>query len=262
MPCKKDDLTERLVRCLEELEDSKSKLDHWKTWINSLKELSEIEDAFGVEERKKLNGKTILDIGTDCVKPLYIALKFEPGKIIGVDENLPDFASDLEQKSRLFTKTKIKLYNCSFFDKEKLGKIMSKEKQTIDFVLVSKTLHHLRGGECIAKDRDKEHKHQKDEKCCIYEFQERDIFKRLIELGKRVIIYEAFYPDEEDEDKVRGRGGYLTIEEWKRVFKYLSQNYRVEFIQPSRCHLDKKELENVITQLRQVDCICFYVEAK
>jgi len=51
------------------------------TWIDSLEELSEIEDAFEVDERNKLHGKTILNIGTDCVKPLYIALKFEPDKI-------------------------------------------------------------------------------------------------------------------------------------------------------------------------------------
>ena len=80
MPIEKDDLTEGLANCLEELKDSKIKLDNWKAWIDSLEELSEIEDAFGIEERDKLHGKTFLDIGTDCVKPLYIALKFEPDK--------------------------------------------------------------------------------------------------------------------------------------------------------------------------------------
>jgi len=266
VPRKKDDLAERLMDCLVELENLNDELDLWDAaWIDSIEELSEIGDAFEVEERNKLKGKTILEIGTDCVKPLYIALKFEPDKIIGISEDLSEysFASDLERKSNLLTKTQIKLYSCSFFDEEKLGKILAKEKQTTsNFVLVSKTLHHLRSGECIAKERDKEHKHQKDEKCCIYKFQERQIFKRLIELGKRVIIYEAFYPDEEDEDKVRGRGGYFTMEEWKRIFKYLSQNYTVEFIEPLRFHLHKEDLGKVTAKLREVDRICFYIETK
>lgn len=264
MSVKTDDLVKRLFNCLEESEDNKVDLDLWNAaWIDSLEELSEIEDAFEVDRRNKLHGKTILDIGTDCAKPLYIALKFEPHKIIGINENLYRFASGLEQKSKLLTMTEIKLYNCSFFDEEKRSKILTKEKQTMsDFVLVSKTLHHFRTGECIAKERDKEHEHRKDEESCIYRFEEQKIFEVLLELGKRVIVYEHFYPHEEDDDKVRGRGGYFTTEEWRRMFNHLSENYRVEFIGPLRCHLDKKGLEKVIAKLRHVDCICFYVETK
>jgi len=125
---------------LDELDDCKADLSQW---VDSLEELSEIEDAFEVEEGNRLHGKTILDVGTGCVKPLYIALKFEPDKIIEINEYLSSysFASDLEQKSRLFTKTKIHLYNCSFFDEVGLRKIQKKD--TFDFVLVSKSLHHL-----------------------------------------------------------------------------------------------------------------------
>lgn len=259
-----DELAEKLLKCLEESEEYKDELDVWNAaWIDSLEELSEIEDAFEVDKKNKLRGKTILDIGTDCVKPLYIALKFEPDTIIGINEDLSpySFASELEQKSKFLTKTEIHLYNCSLFDDEKLRKILKKEKtDKFDFILTSKTLHHLRTGECIAKERDQKHKCRQDEESCIYKFEEQEIFDRLLRFGNRVIIYEAFYPHEEDEDKVRGRGGYFTIKEWRRIFSYLSENYRVEFIEPLRCHLDKKELEKVIAKLRQVDCICFYVE--
>jgi len=263
MSGKTDDLTERLLECLEELDSYKDDLD---TWTDSLGELSEIEDAFEAANRNRLHGKTILDIGTDCVKPLYIALKFEPDKIIGINENLSffySFASDIEQNSRLFTKTEIKLYDCSCFNKERLEKILTKEKQTTsDFVLISKTLHHLRTGECIAKDRDEKHTHPEDEESCIYKFEEKETFERLLQLGKRVIVYEWFDPSEEDDDKVRGRGGYFTTEEWHKIFCHLSENYRVEVIEPLRCHLDKGEIEKVMAKLRQVDCICFYVETK
>ena len=236
----------------------------WDIWTDPLEELSEIEDAFEVDSENKLHGKTILDVGTDCVKPLYVALKYEPDKIIGIDEDLSySFASDLEQKSKLFTKTEIHLYNCSLFDDENIRKIMRKEKEEkFDFVLTSKTLHHLRTGKCIASKRGLEHKCREDEKCCIYKFEEQEIFERLLRYGKRVIIYEAFYPHEKDDDKVRGRGGYFTTREWEQIFRYLLGNHRVEFIKPVRCHLDKKELKNVIAKLRQVDCICFYVETK
>ena len=251
---------ERLLDCLDDLDDRDADLSQW---IDSLEELSEIVDAFGVEEGKKLHGKTILDIGTDCVKPLYIALKFEPDKIIGINEYLSrySFASDLEKKSRLFTKTKIHLYDCSFFDEVGLEKIQRKD--TFDFVLLSKTLHHLRAGECnLAEKRDQKHKCREDEKHCIYKFEEKEIFDRLLRLGKRVIIYEWFDPTDEDTDKVRGRGGYFTIREWRNIFRHLSENYRVEFVKPLRCRLDKKEFEKVIAKLRQVDCVCFYVETK
>jgi len=263
MSCKTDDLVERLLKCLDELEDYKATLEELDTWIDCLEELSDIEDAFEVDNRNKLHGKTILDVGTDCVKPLYIALKFEPDKIIGINEKPYSFASDLEQKSKLLTKTEINLYDCSLFDCEKLRKILLNEKEDkFDFVLTSKTLHHLRTGKCIAKERDQKHECREDEECCIYKFEEQEIFKVLCKLGKRVIVYEYFRPHEEDADKVRGRGGYFTIEEWRRILGHLSENYRVEFIEPLRCHLDKKELKNVIAKLRRVDCICFYVEKK
>jgi len=261
-----DDLTERLLRCLEESEEYKDELAIWKAaWIDSLEELSEIEHAFEVDKRNKLHGKRILDIGTDCVKSLYIALKFEPDTIIGINEELYSFASDLEQKSKLLTKTEIKLYDCNFFDEETFRKALKQacmQKRKFDFILVSKTLHHLRTGECIAKKRDPKHEHREDEKCCIYKFEEQEIFKHLLRLGNRVIVYESFYPHEKDEDKVRGRGGYFTVKEWRQIFSYLSENYRVEFFKPLRCQLSEKELENMIAKLRQVDYVCFYVERK
>ena len=247
-----------------EEEEPEHELD-WDIWTDPLEELCEIEDAFEADSENKLHGKTILDVGTDCVKPLYIALKYEPDKIIGIDEDLSyPFSSDIEQKSKLFTKTNIHLYNCSLFDDENLKKILRKEKEEkFDFVLVSKTLHHLRTGECIvAEKRDKNHKCREDEKCCIYKFEEQEILERLLRYGKRVIVYEAFYPHDKDDDKVRGRGGYFTATEWEQIFRHLLGNHRVEFIKPVRCHLDKRELKNVIAKLRQVDYICFYVEPK
>ena len=44
----------------------------------------------------------------------------------------------------------------------------------------------------------------------------RNIAKRgaLEMVGDRVVVYEYFYLHEEDDDKVRGRGGYLTADEW------------------------------------------------
>jgi len=258
---KKDDMVEELLKCREELDNLKDDLD---AWINSLEELSEIEGAFETDMINKLHGKAIFDIGTDCVKPLYIALKYEPEKIIGIDENLSyPYASDLQRKSELFAKTKIKLYKCSFFDKENLGKILKEEKQGIfDFVLVSKTLHHLRTGKCIANERDKNNECQENEECCIYKFEERKIFRDLLRYGKRVIVYEWFYPNEKDEDKVRGRGGYSTVNEWKQILSHLSKNYRVKFFKPVRCYLDKKGLTRVIAKLRQLDFICFSIETK
>ena len=89
MSCENNELIERLLECEKELETRKDDLD---TWTDALEELSEIEDAFATD------GKTILDVGTDCVKPLYISLKFKPDKIIGISEDLSvySFASDLE----------------------------------------------------------------------------------------------------------------------------------------------------------------------
>jgi len=103
---------------------------------------------------------------------------------------------------------------------------------------------------------------REDEECCIYKFEEKKIFERLLQHGKRVIVYECFFPHEEDDDKVRGRGGNFTIGEWEQIFRYLLRDYRVEFVKPVRCHLDKKGLKKVIAKLKQVDCICFYVETK
>jgi len=66
----------------------------------------------------------------------------------------------------------------------------------------------------------------------------------------------------DDDDKVRGRGGYFTIKEWKRILCFLTKHYKVKMIQPLKCSIDKEKFENVISKLRQVDCICFSVEMK
>jgi len=276
MSCGKDELTERLLKCLDELEECRSDLENHKdSWINSLKELSEIEDAFEVDENNKLHGKTILDVGTDCVKPLYIALKYEPSKIIGINEYPCSFASDVEHESKYFihASTEIHFHDCSFFDEQQL-KVLGidksednevpeedKKDDKFDYILLSKTLHHLRTGECVAKERNKEHDHIKNEKCCINRFETEKIFERLLKLGTRVIVYEYFDPTEEDDDKVRGRGGFFTSEEWNQIFERLiSEKYKVRFIKPIRCHLNKKEQERVSAKLKEVDLICFYVE--
>jgi len=257
MSCKDNSLIERLLKCEEELEYHKADLE---TWTDALEELSEIEDAFKTNEKFDMCGKTILDVGTDAVKPLYIALKFKPSKIIGINEELRPFVSDLELQSKILTATKVRLYNCSFFDKVTLDRIREKERikdKKFDFVLVSKTLHHLRTGDCIAKKRDKSHKHNENEKCCIYKFETQKTFKDLLQLGNRVIIYEFFDPNTDDDDKMRGRGGYFTAKEWTDIFDHLFKKYRVKFIRPQH---NKETLSKVKPMLRQVDCICFYVE--
>lgn len=264
MNCEDNGAIEKLQK---ELENRNNDL---QTWTDSLEELSEIEDAFELDETNKLDGKTILDVGTDCVKPLYVALKFNPKKIVGINEELSySYTSDIEQKSKLFVKTRIKFYNCSLFNKETLDRIIKREgisDKSFDFVLVSKTLHHLRTAKCVAKERDEddeEHECSKTEKRCIYGFEEEVIFGKLLGLGKRVIIYEFFDPNEPDDDKIRGRGGYFIREEWERIFKHLSRrNYNVKFIRPKGFHLDKKTLNNAFSTLRQVDNICFYVEKR
>jgi len=285
---KKDKEVEKEECDEEELECE----DDWLWWTDPLEELSEIEDAFKVDGKIKLGGKTILDVGTDCVKPLYIALKFKPKKIIGISDELPDFWSDLEAKSKLLTKTKIRFYNCNFFNKETRQEILKKEKLTkarppFNIVLLSKTLHHLRTGECIAnkrKNHGQRHKHREDEKCCIYKFEKHEIFKRLLDLGERVVVYECFYPHKKDKDKVRGRGGHFTTTEWREIFRHLlkrkdAKEYEVKFIRPLKGDLHKvlgneKNEELVLREereeeeeeielekvLRQVDCICFYIE--
>jgi len=262
MTCEDKGLIERLLDCEEELKSCKGDL---QTWTDSLEELSEIEDAFEPDEKNKLRGKTILDIGTDCVKPLYIALKFKPKKIIGINEEFSySYTSDIEQKSKLFAEeTKIKFYNCSLFDKETLNRILKKEKvkNGFDFVLVSKTLHHLRTGECKRKRDKHDCAEVETEKNCIYKFEKEVIFEKLLGLGKRVIIYEWFDPNEEDEDKIRGRGGYVTTPEWMDIFDYLlSRKHKVMFIRPEPFPLKKQALNKVEAMLRRVDTICFYVE--
>jgi hypothetical protein len=256
--CEDNGLIEKLQKHLEEHEND------LQTWTDSLVDLSEIEDAFKRDGKPKLNGKTILDIGTDCVKPLYIALKFKPKKIMGINEEFPySYTSDIEQKSKMFTGTEIRFYDCSFFDKETLKRILKKEKMNkgFDFILVSKTLHHFRTGECKRK-RDKKHdcEEVETERNCTYRFEEKVIFEDLLGLGKRVIIYEYFDPNKTDDDKVRGRGGYFTTEELRTIFEYLSGTYKVEFIKPEKFHVDKEALNRVDSIIRKVDTICFYVE--
>jgi hypothetical protein len=164
---------------------------------------------------------------------------------------------------KFFVNTYIKFYLCNFFNHEKLNEILDREKQKLsDFVLLSKTLHHLRSGVCIAERRDPGHCCKEDEKCCVYEFNEKEIFERLLCLGKRLIVYEIFDPGAPDADKVRGRGEHFTTNEWKQIFGFLekSEKYRVKLIQPSRLCLDSKGLTKMDTILRQVDALCFYVE--
>ena len=251
---------ERIIEKYLEAQEKNRRLENeLQTWTDSLNELSEIDNAF---EIKKLHGKTILDIGTDCVKPLYIALKYEPEKIIGINEYLTyTYAADIEQNTKLFSKTEIKFYDCSCFNKKKLKEILKRENQEIsDFVLLSKTLHHLRTGKCIAKEREPDHICQDDEEFCVNRFDEQQIFKLLLGLGKKLIVSEWFDPGDQDDDKVRGRGGYFTLKEWEKTLRYLADNYKVELIQPLRRSIDEGEIDNVISKLRQVDCICFYVE--
>ena len=268
MCCENNGLNEKLAEKILKLEDKVDSLkDDLTTWTDALGELSEIEDAFKRDGKLKLRGKTVLDIGTDCVKPLYIALKFKPKKIIGINEDLSSysFEADLKQESKLFTQTEIGLYTCSFFDNGTLERIKNKENMSqkrFDFVLVSKTLHHLRGGKCVAKERDKNHTCRKDESCCINEFEEQDIFERLLKLGERVIIYEFFDPSDTDDDKIRGRGRYFIIDEWKKTLSHLTKNYEVWFVRPKNFQLHSEDLDTDMPLLRQVDCICFYVEEK
>jgi len=266
--CENKDLVERLTKCLDALDDNQNDLD---TWTDSLEELSEIEGAF---EKENLSGKTILDIGTDCVKPLYIALKLKPERVVGINEDLRySYTSVIEQKGNLLTSpVEMRFYNCSFFDDEMLKRILREEKvEKFDFVLVSKTLHHLRSGEkCIAKQRDEGHRCQEDEECCIYEFEEQAIFDKLLTLGTKVIVYEFFDPTDKDDDKIRGRGGYFTKNElngniqneWDGIFKRLSRKYNVEFIAPKRFHVDQKNLKRIDKILKEVNTICFYVREK
>ncbi len=257
---KDEALKERLLKTLEELEITQNQLEFW---TDAIDELSEIQDAFKTNEKTNISDTSIVDIGTDCIKPFYLALKFNPTTIIGIDEALLPFGSEIQRGSKLLTDTKIRFYNCSLFDKQKLCTILRKEQvDKFDFALVSKTLHHLRTGQCIAKKRDKKHKCTEDEKDCVYQFEEGKVFSKLLELGKRVVVYESFAPDEEDADKTRGRGGYFTVKEWKRVFNHLLSKYEVIFTKP-QLFLSKDEiLKNLDSILRETDTICFYVEDK
>jgi hypothetical protein len=253
-------ITEQLLDCEEE------KKDNLDTWTYALKELSEIKDAFKTDENENINmhEKTILDIGTDAVKPLYLALKFEPSKIVGINSEVLSIASEIEAQSKLFTKTKIGFHDCNFFNEETLEKICEQEGIVgkFDFVLISKTLHHLRTKECIAKKRDPKHECTEDENCCIYGFDEQAIFERLLELGKRVVVNEYYNATEPDDDKERGQGGYFTANEWVRVFRYLSENYVVQLVRPKWLLIGKNESYLIESIVRQVDTLCFYVQNK
>jgi hypothetical protein len=111
----------------------------------------------------------------------------------------------------------------------------------------------------LQKNSDENHECTENEKCCIYGFEQLEIFKKLFRLGKRVIVYEAFFPQDDDVDKVRGRGGYFTSQEWMKIFKHLSKNYEVKFLNPQQFHVTEKTLNNVDSILRKVDYFCFYV---
>ena len=257
----KEGLNEELAQKVIDLDEKIGSLnDDVNTWTDALEELSLIEDAFKLNEKREMQGKTILDVGTDAVKPLYISLKFKPSKIIGINEFcFRPFVSNLELQSKIFTDTLIRFYSCSLFDDVTLGRIREKEgiQGKFDFVLVSKTLHHLRTGECV-----EEHECQEDEECCKYGFNAEYVFEKLLLLGERVIIYESFDATEKDLDKTRGRGNYFTKNDLLHIFKYLLDNekYQVKFVGPQKFDLDKTTVDRVEPILRQVDIICFYVE--
>ena len=81
-----------------------------------------------------------------------------------------------------------------------------------------------------------------------------------MELGTRVIIYESFDPNANDNDKVRGRGAYFTREELTDVFRYLSNVYSVQFIRPEKFLLTKVTFDKIEPMLREVDEVCFFME--
>jgi len=257
-----EDLNKRLTKQLLDCEEEKK--DNLDTWTYALKELAEIQDAFKTDENENINlhEKTILDVGTDALKPLYLALKFEPSKIVGINNGVISIASEIETQSKLLTKTKIGFHDCNFFNEETLKKICEQEGITdkFDFVIISKTLHHLRTKECIAKKRDPKHECTEDESSCIYGFDEQEIFKRLLELGKRIVVNEYFNATETDDDKERGQGGYFTTNEWTKIFTHLSENYKVQLVRPKWLHFGKKESHQIESIIRQIDTLCFYVE--
>jgi hypothetical protein len=57
-------------------------------------------------------------------------------------------------------------------------------------------------------------------------------YSLLLFSGREPLFTSIFYPDAEDDDKVRGRGVYFTADEWKRIFGHLCGSYRVEFVRP------------------------------
>jgi len=93
---------------------------------------------------------------------------------------------------------------CSLFDEVTFDRICEKEgiHGRFNFVLVSKALHNLRTEKCA-----EEHECPEDEESCKYGFNTEAIFKKLLSLGERVIVYESFDSTTEDLDKTRGRGG-------------------------------------------------------
>ena len=68
MPCKTDKKGEK-EECDEEEPEHEA---DWDIWTDPLEELSEIEDAFEVDKRNKLHGKTILDVGTIVSSPFTL----------------------------------------------------------------------------------------------------------------------------------------------------------------------------------------------
>jgi len=127
-------------------------------------------------------------------------------------------------------------------------------------------MHHLRTGKCVAKNRDSNHNcedkktEREIEKNCVYGFETEKIFEMLLKLGKRVIVYESFDPNDKDNDKVRGRGGYFSKEELKGILKVLSNKYKVELIRPERFFLNDETFSEIEGILRKVDVVCFSVE--
>ena len=258
----KDNLNRKLTEKHLELEEEIATLkDETKIWTDAITELSDLEDAFKTNGKIEMQGKTVLDVGTDSVKPLYLAMKYKPTKIIGINEcGFRTFELEIESGSKSLTETEIRLYNCSLFDDVALNRIREKEgiSGKFNFVLVSKTLHHLRTDECVEK-----HECQEDEECCKYGFNAEFVFEKLLSFGERVIIYDPIKTDE-DLDKTRGRGENFTKNELLPVFKYLSENekLKVKFIRPQMFDLDKTTLDRVEPMLRQVEPLCFYLENK
>ncbi len=257
-----DSLSRILEKYLDENEENQNLKDELNDWTESLVELATIEKALELDAENTLHGKTILDIGTNCIKSLYIALNYEPKKIVGLSDELPNRASDIEQRSRLLLTTELRFYDCNFFDEITLEKILTKEgikKGEFTIVLVSKTLHHMRFGKrCVTSKRNKRHKCDDSEKECIYSFEAQEVFEKLLEYGKTVVVYEGFWPDEDDNDKSRG-SGYFTRRELEETFDQISKKFKVELIAPIKHPVGKTC--DIGKELRKVDFVCFSVKA-